>query len=330
MQNGASCYSGTIIASEDPTANGILAVFVATELTTPNSTVNNDIQINVFISTCDDIDYSEPTSTQIGSLTYSTQAEDDISPDESAPVKEVGDEKAMECLVTDNAHDVYFGETYSSFRNLLKRYAYHGSILCPTAGDNIWSLTLHNYPYYRGRVPGAQNVDSTAAACNLVPTCLLTYLTPAYLAVRGSIRWKYLYSSDKDSNLSYSKVSRIDAPGASQINATTVPVVTNGNTFMVSRGTPEVNGYEGMDVTFNKAQPVTEFEVPFYSNLRFMVAKLFGGSAFGVQNDRHRYTVDNHSTTVAYIDRYVSTGEDFSLVLFQGAPPVKRFTLAAT
>ena len=332
LGNSAAAYSTAAILSEDPTANGILAVFVATELTTPNSSINNDIQINVFVSTCDDIDYAEPTAQQINSLTYSTQAGEESQPEVSAPISQTSDEKAVDCLSVDHTHDIHFGETYQSFRNLLKRYAYHGTWLCPTAGDNLWTLRLHNYPYYRGRFPNAVNVDSTAAASNLVNTSLLTYLTPAYLAVRGSIRWKYLYGSDKDSNVAYLKVSRYTPQSVAVTNIASVPVSTNNNTYMVSRNNFESTGFEGMDATYNKAQPVLEFEVPYYSNARFMVAKDLAMSVPAVctQYDRHAVTVDNHNTAISYIDRYVSTGEDFSLVLFQGAPPVKSIGLAAT
>jgi hypothetical protein len=329
--NAVSAYNTTAISSEDPTANGILGVFVATELTTPNSSINNDIQINVFVSTCDDIDYAEPTSSQIIDLTYSTQAGEEAQPEVSAPISETSDEKAVDCLVTDHTHDIHFGETYQSFRALLKRYAYQGTWLCPTAGDNIWTLTFHNFPYYRGRFTNAVNVDSTAAKSNLVQTNLLTYLTPAYLAVRGSMRWKYMYASDKDANVAYFKVSRSASGAVTTTNVATVPISTNNNTYMVYKESREFNGLEGIDVTYNKAQPVLEFEVPYYSNARFMVAKDLQMAVTPVctQYDRHRLIVDNHNTAISYIDRYVSTGEDFSLVLFQGAPPVKHFTLAA-
>lgn len=337
--NGATSYTTTPILSSDPTANGILAVVVATELTTPNSTVNNDITINVFISTCDDIDYAEPTTQQINALTYSTQAgvetqaEDEIAPDESAPIKEQSDEKAVDCLVVDNTHDVHYGETYTSFRALLKRYAYQGSWLCPTVGDTQWRLQFHNYPYPRGRWPNAVNTDSTAAKSNLVGTCLLTYLIPAYLAVRGSMRWKYLYGADKDSNLSYAKVARLALGTPTPVSsATQALITTNNNTWMVSRVNYEDSGFNGIDVTYNKAQPVLEFEVPYYSNARFMCAKDLTQAVRPVntQEDLHSLVIDNHNTAVSYVDRYVSTGEDFSLTLFQGAPPVKTVSLAAT
>lgn len=41
-------------------ANGVLAVYVVNELTVPSSTVNNDITVNVFVSTGDDFEVANP------------------------------------------------------------------------------------------------------------------------------------------------------------------------------------------------------------------------------------------------------------------------------
>jgi hypothetical protein len=45
--------------------NGILSVFVVNDLTSPNSTPNNDVEINVYCSTGDDFEVAEPTDEYI-------------------------------------------------------------------------------------------------------------------------------------------------------------------------------------------------------------------------------------------------------------------------
>lgn len=52
-------YSTTRYTSPEE-GNGVLAVYVVNELTTPNSAVNNDIQINVFVSMGDDFEVFVP------------------------------------------------------------------------------------------------------------------------------------------------------------------------------------------------------------------------------------------------------------------------------
>jgi hypothetical protein len=48
--------------------NGYISVYVVNELTTPNSDVNNDIEVNVYVAMCDDFEVVEPTSLLTASL----------------------------------------------------------------------------------------------------------------------------------------------------------------------------------------------------------------------------------------------------------------------
>lgn len=52
------------------TANGQLSVYVVNELTIPNSTINNDISINVFTKMCDDYEVANPSSNQVERYVY--------------------------------------------------------------------------------------------------------------------------------------------------------------------------------------------------------------------------------------------------------------------
>jgi hypothetical protein len=52
-------YSTTPYASVEE-GNGVIGVYVVNELTTPNSGVNNDIQINVYVSMGDDFEVAQP------------------------------------------------------------------------------------------------------------------------------------------------------------------------------------------------------------------------------------------------------------------------------
>lgn len=56
-------------------ANGSLAIYVVNELTVPNSTVNNDILVNVFVSAGDDFEVANPDTNRISELTWFTPPE---------------------------------------------------------------------------------------------------------------------------------------------------------------------------------------------------------------------------------------------------------------
>jgi len=62
--------STPITSINDFFANGVLSVYVVNELTTPNSTVNNDVEINVFVSTGDDFQVVAPESQTISKYVF--------------------------------------------------------------------------------------------------------------------------------------------------------------------------------------------------------------------------------------------------------------------
>jgi hypothetical protein len=53
-------YSSTPYTSNEDFGNGVIGVYVVNELTTPNSTIDNNIEINVFVSMGDDFEVFVP------------------------------------------------------------------------------------------------------------------------------------------------------------------------------------------------------------------------------------------------------------------------------
>jgi hypothetical protein len=56
----------------DPTANGVISIYVLNRLAVPNSDlgVNNDVQINFFVSGCDDFDFNQPTDSELQRMSF--------------------------------------------------------------------------------------------------------------------------------------------------------------------------------------------------------------------------------------------------------------------
>lgn len=63
LDSGPLSYS-----SNSGIGNGVLSVFVVNELTVPDSTINNDISVNVFVSALSDFEVASPESEYIGNL----------------------------------------------------------------------------------------------------------------------------------------------------------------------------------------------------------------------------------------------------------------------
>lgn len=134
-------YSTTRYISKEE-GNGVLAVSILNELTTPNSTVNNDITINVFVSMGDDFEVFVPTE-DFGYYTFAPQMSEpfvlepqsskpEVTPDSfSTQQDEPEHTEAVSIGPTisslDKINTVFTGESIKSFRQMLKRYSLHTS-----------------------------------------------------------------------------------------------------------------------------------------------------------------------------------------------------------
>lgn len=209
--------------------NGTIAVYVVNDLTSPNDTVNNDIEINVFVSAGSDFEVAGPTYdslsqfvfNDVGNLTadgdntgipgrplIEPQAEetknsgDETDRMDSAPLhapvmNTVGNVMSL----MDNTNLVHFGEAIRSFRTLLKRYTLHeyiGPESGTVNGEN--ALTTHvryNMPMepgftdFGGDVTRIAEVQALTGEYYYAQMTLLRYISAAYSGWRGGIRWLY-------------------------------------------------------------------------------------------------------------------------------------------
>lgn len=321
-------FSNTAYTNVASYANGVLGVYVLNKLTSPNDTVNNDVTIAVYASLCpDDCEFSVPTSTQIYNTTYSLQADED----DNVPTKEMSDDTLCTCLPTDATDLVYFGESFPSFRAMLKRYVYHSTLttLTSSAGSIMAIFGFPNYPNSRG-VDLTNGINSTGATrANYCPTTLLTYLTPAFLTQRGNIRNKYIVC---DQTATITTVVRgttatFGAPIAvSTVGSSTDSMMKASSNWFAFMG-------DGAHIAATDKNQAVEVETPFYRPERFAVAK----DPFGVYPTSATIGYSSHNVFSRFqlptgggrmaIDRYVSVGEDFQLSWFQGAPPMRLYNI---
>jgi hypothetical protein len=151
--------------------NGILTLSVVTPLMSPDDTIDNDIFINVYASACDDFALGNPTSrfqrylpagrcdirTDISEYTMAKNEEPEeqvVNGEQDTPV---GDGTSVIChfgLPLGSASDyatIHFGESITSFRQLMKRYSLHEETrLLPfesstltsdwTQGDSVYAV----------------------------------------------------------------------------------------------------------------------------------------------------------------------------------------------
>lgn len=320
-------------ATISPSANGVLGVYVLNELNSPNSTINNDISINVFVSACDDFEVAEPSADYIRGLAYRTQTEEMEM--EDAPTNMQSVECMAACLPQDNTPLVFFGERFSSFRSLLKRYNFHSSTSsgAPAAiGHYSWLVEYPDFPVMRGTT-GSGGVNAVGLANYSVCT-LLNYLAPAFLAQRGSIRYKRVTKSDATNDASITVIRGFTGAPQNILTLRTDTTIDANVKQSVDQLFPSFS-HNAVAVTPSRQQPVLEYELPFYRPYRFAVAK----DPYGRANDSQYSIVKNNGHIISgepffqaltdrvIIDSYVSVGEDFQLMMYQGPPLVYSYVI---
>lgn len=325
--------------------NGILFVEVLNSLTVPNSSINNDIQVNVFVSMCDDFEVANPNSERLDDFSWfptpaepitaqsGVEAQGDME-DTDQPSIPVSTNSIRDLAATvsptDRIADVCFGEKIASFRQLCKRYNMHScySNVSGTDGTYMYARISGDFPYYRGFVGGsAIHVDPAGGRpYNYARMTIMNYLTPAYCGRRGGIRYKTQQLNQlalKWLNQGYIAVSRAVSATVYSENSKQLFFYNTNKSEAALQCRTFQHGHSGMHVQASGQNPVLEYELPYQDPRRFQTAKA-KDMTFDPALQYHEFFALNYGNTVEearpfFID-YVAGAEDFSLYFFTGCP----------
>lgn len=333
-----------ITTSPGDYGNGVLSVYVVNELTTPNSTMDNSIDIQVFISAGDDFEVAVPDEMHLTELTplepqggvmepqsgEMTHPDAVSTEDDAAPMNSVVEETiANKVDNTDATYHVFFGDPVVSLRQVFKRYNLH-SVEVP--GQNSIGRARFrnsNFPYYGGYHPnGVDNVTtpSDPTPYNFARSTMLNYFTPAFAAWRGGIRWKEVATSANSFSLytfDLSVQNTISEEGVfvSRNVKALADLSSGANIARHSQTYNTPTLINGGHVTVPGKNPVLEYEIPFYSSRRFTPARISNVTSDPLHKF-HDTTIHGNFTSAGRIalKRFVSTGEDFMLAFYIGPP----------
>lgn len=324
-------YSDSIYTTLAGFGNGVLGIYVVNELTTPNSTVNNDIQVNVFISAGDDFEVFVPDN-HFQFFTFASQSGlETHDSDESAPVHDTATTLGLPIRNTAMINKVYTGEAILSFRTMLKRYNLWNSLgLLDSSPHNITGR-FNAFPYYRGYMPSGVENTAGGVPYNYCNTVLMHWVTLAFQGWRGSIRYKIVprgpLSADHRPTIYVTQAPGTDTPynyvmgtpdsATTQKDASLNIIPTQGalpapgKPFTGTRGSVYANGYLNVPV---------EFEVPFYSTARFSPGKFKDLTTASQYTQHWDYNLTAEGTSQTFFDIHVAAGEDFQTYFFTGLP----------
>lgn len=335
----ATNYGTAAIVAASANANGVLSVSVLNELATPSDAAS-DISVLVFVS-MDDAEFAAPTIEvplyDNYHITPQALEESGLKPNPHPYESEM----TVTCQeVKDDPHVnlIYFGENVPSLRPLLHRYTLNNSMTyAPAAATTTetYEMFQNDYPLYYGydTVTNALNLTSTARHVNFAHNSLINYLAPAFAAVRGSIRSKYIARASSDNVLDMT-VSR--AAYDTGFNYAPYPIFGAGpalSSVQYARASRanRTSGFEGTAYVNTSKQPLLEVELPFYRPVRFACGYAMDTTKpYATNSMSHRLQITTTGSTLpVVIDRYVAAGEDLNFIWFQGCPPLTGLVLPA-
>jgi hypothetical protein len=292
--NGYVIWSSGVDSSSQELFNGYVSVYPMTKLQSPDA---GDIYVNVFVSG-QDMHYNYYTAA-FPDLNWESAQVDDFT------CVTINETKASD----DHIHELHFGESISSFRSLLKRFALIDSknTTDTVAIGATFHLVEPTYPTLR----------PTRTAPSTREVLLLNFLRSAFVGMRGGMRYRVSATQN-----SFTPTSAIKIYISPPVTSTATTSLSPGTMNHPQRGTvmfvPSTNG--GI-----------EFEVPFYSNLLFVAAQesnAFDTNAIPTKFNRNftvEFEVNGDATAINKLaaNVYVAAAEDFTLIRFLGAPPFR-------
>lgn len=358
LDSVTNIYSTSRYTAVSDKANGVLGVYVVNELTTPNSTVNNDIEINVFVSMGDDFevfvpndditnyvfkprpvealagpvveDVLEPQSGEL-EIGNSIVPESENTNEASKPMQEttmrIGPDLQDGALL----NKVFTGESITSFRQMIKRYNLHTCVANNGSTPVVTQTQQGMFPYLRGDVAGAIHQTGTLQSYNYCNTIMIHWVTYVFSGWRGSTRWKLLPRGIISENAPITMYAQrwnrkfldYDSRVGSLLSTLTpseagFSAVSGLTISNISEFAKSPNGLNGIAWTYDRVNPALEFEVPYYDTKRFEPGKRENLTEDLDKGFETNVYYDGNGTTA--INYYVAAGEDFQPFFFTGMP----------
>jgi len=322
--------------------NGYIILRVLTPLTAP--VASSTVRINTYVRAGNDIEFANPTT--IDELCRFSR----LVPQSAEQVVE-GAETVVELGPTHGTADrqylVHYGENIRSFRQLLHRYELNSvewisppaATGTPSTDYATFNKFFYKFPRYMGYMASSTvNANNTAGAgsygYNFTAPTLLTYLTPAYLAYRGSINWTFNTQCSQD----ISRL-RVYKDNTGQVSARVTSTVVSCNTVNKANAlmyqTPNT-GAAASALTNQGLQPIINVQCTNFSRYKFQITEpSFSNTGSSLDgSDLDAYVLEGvfqapvNTAAPVIIESYCATGPDFGLYFFLNVPVYWNYAVA--
>jgi hypothetical protein len=262
---------GTGDAYDGTLCNGRLYVSVVNKLTSPSAT--DDVHINVWGRAGEDFEVRNPGSNNNWQL-YST-----FAPQSSGDAHDLVDVPFIPDANVNGNDLAFFGESIESMRLLCKRFCFDYAQLpksfSVTNNDivNVNSYNIRHYPVGFGYHASGWNTTSAAAKFDYNANTYVSYMIPAYLGVRGAIRYKIVTPARLGGTGYNNTVITRDSATAKLTTDGGTNTAVSGSSSAVAKlmlsTTIGQDSYRGACVVMEATGNGIEVESPNYNPLRY-------------------------------------------------------------
>jgi len=308
-------------------ANGVIALYVATELEIPNydsAVTPSSIDVLCYVKGGDDLTFGYP----------SPQNVDEGTPHSRMLFVEEADTQLLGCcdldtervltvgFKKDDGRDlVFLGENIDSLRTLCKRYCLYGGFTCNSvSAAEHFQFSHGSYPAIWGPTPNTSVTETIGD--NGIGMTFLHYTQLAFVAKRGSVRWRMvplvgtLLGTGTIGTLT---VKRIPITTTTNILYSRTTATSTGNSWLAGRYNINAGGH----LVVPAMNPVISWEMPYQNKEKFIGGRSNdGASNKPVGCDRDVFTLCGTARTFPQtFILYCAAGEDFDCKYFVGWPP---------
>lgn len=266
------------------------------------SVVNADIYFNVYVRGGKDLQFAVPTNAR-PQIPFSLQS--------GINAGKIAEEGIDTVTLEPNAESV--GESVSSVRQLLNRYA-----ICTASSEPLSGSTIYYWPYHTG-ISYMTPVTGVQAASNLGGD-LYSLIAQMYCMYRGSMNVCWNSRTVTTSGASY---LRPDSTGLNVLRTTTENLFATSNWYVPTT----VTAFSlGVNTDSHTPYPITYFQVPYASMTRASI-RLNQSTSNNIPTESSQslqtYVYNSNIGNVAGADIKFSRriGEDFQFSYFVGCVP---------
>jgi len=344
------------ITSPAPDTNVSVNVYVSAgddfEVAVPDSTyvsrlrLKNDVTVDPYplgartLPTIEEVEPMKPQSSETETLATS-----EVTDPSKAPVVQT---QSNVLPITDAANLVHFGESIRSMRQLIKRYCLHEQI--PMNLSNSPSFNQYQrsaLPFVLGytssgdqsstQVPIGVTIPAGTAGYAYGNMTFIRYVTLGFAGWRGGIRYTLDMSNSPCCALGSVRATRYTSCIPENYREDKISQAIPSGRAQTVRNNKQSTGGEGIVIVSPRLNPVFSFEIPFYSEYRFMPPRhydYFGGDdpVSGTQLPQPCWKLvtnqirteisvaEDAALAAGTIDTYVAAAEDFNVGWYQGPP----------